>query len=244
MKTIQFFAIIFLLNIKLFGQFDINHLDKCGYLKITGGSLTSSEEMKRTDETGLFAKDGYFFGFDLNYIITHGFGIGFNYQIDRYNFNKNAFLEYAKTDEYKIKGRYASSRFGLNIIMNVPIIVSKNDFSINLYGEGNAGIRTFSIPSIDLYYNELENKWVEINYRTRTNTMGYLGFSAGIQFIISDFLGINISYNEVLRSRHSIHYSVRLTDAFGNVRESENYLNNYLDSKSLQFGLFFLIGKY
>jgi|YNPMSStandDraft_1061717.scaffolds.fasta_scaffold00167_22 hypothetical protein len=243
MKTIKIFTFLIISNVSLFGQFDINFIDKCGYLKFTGGTNNPSEELKRTDETGLYAKNGYFFGFDFNYIISHGFGIGFNFQMDRLNFNKEAFLEQAKTNEYKIRGRFASNRFGLNVLMNIPIVVSKNDFLINLYGEGNAGLRGFNIPSIDLYYSELENKWIELNYRTRINTMGYLGFSAGIQFIISNFFGINVSYSEVLRSRHSIRYHVRMTDAFGNVKENENYLHNYLNSKGLQFGIFFLFGK-
>jgi hypothetical protein len=231
------------LSAKLFSQFDIKYFDKHGYLKITGGNLISSEEMRKTDETGMFAKNGYFVGFDYNHMIAYGIGLGLNVQIDRYNFNDKAFSEFAHTNNYKIKGRYASTRWGINALANIPVILIKEKLTVNIYGEANAGIRSFSIPSIDLYYNELENKWVEINYRSRSNTMGYLGFSGGIQFIISDFFGINISYNEILRSRHSIHYSVRLTDAYNNVVEDENYLHNYLDSKSLQFGILFLIGK-
>ncbi len=243
MKILKLFIALFIIYAPLFGQFDIKYLDRSGYIKFSGGTITPSEELKSTDEIGLYAKNGYFFGFDFNYIISHSFGIGFNIQMDRLNFNKEAFLEQVKTNEYKIKGRFASNRFGINVLMNIPIVVSKEDFLINLYAEGNAGLRGFNIPSIDLYYSELENKWVEINYRTRINTMGYLGFSAGIQFVISDFFGVNVSYNEVLRSRHSIRYYVRMEDAFGNVEESENYLHNYLDSKSLQFGIFLLFGK-
>ncbi|MCX7861984.1 MAG: hypothetical protein N2449_03245 [Bacteroidales bacterium] len=244
MKTTFLVLALTLINSWLIAQFDIKYLDKCGYLKITAGNIMSNDDMKRTDESGLFAKNGYFIGFDYNHIITHGFGIGINIQIDRYNFNKEAFAQFALADDYKVKGRYASTRWGLNIVQNIPIVVSENNFLINIYGEANAGLRGFSIPAIDLYYSELNNKWVEVNYRTRMNTMGYLGFSAGLQFIIADFLGINISYNEVLRSRHSIRYSIRLTDAFEQVEEKESYLHNYLDSRSLQFGVFFLFGKY
>ncbi len=176
-------------------------------------------------------------------MIAYGLGVGLNVQIDRLDFNKEAFSEINHTNDFKIKGRYASTRFGINVLANVPIVISKNHFTINLYGEGNAGLRGFNIPAIDLYYSELENKWVEVNYRSRSNTMGYLGFSAGLQFIFADVFGINLSYNEILPSRHSIKYSVRLTDAMGNVQEDESYLNNYLDMKSFQFGIFFLFGK-
>ncbi len=243
MKTTFYSAIVLFVAVNTYAQFDINYFDKHGYLKITAGNIKPSEGLTSTNETGLYAKDGYFFGFDYNHMIAYGLGVGLNVQIDRLDFNKEAFSEINHTNDFKIKGRYASTRFGINVLANVPIVISKNHFTINLYGEGNAGLRGFNIPAIDLYYSELENKWVEVNYRSRSNTMGYLGFSAGLQFIFADVFGINLSYNEILPSRHSIKYSVRLTDAMGNVQEDESYLNNYLDMKSFQFGIFFLFGK-
>lgn len=228
----------------LLAQFDINYLDRTTSIHIMGGTLKPSEELSSTDETiGLFAKKGYQIGFDFNYIIKYGLGVGFNLEIDRLNFNENKFLEYAGTNDAKIKGRYASTKFGLNILANVPIVVDKGDFAINLFGEFNAGFRGFNIPSINLYYNELQNKYTEVSYRSRANTMGYLGYTGGIQFLFADVFGLRASYSVTLPSRHSMKYSVRMTDAFGNVEEAENYLNNYFDLTGLQFGIFFLIGK-
>ncbi len=243
MKTLVLLTLAVFTSLVLKAQFDIKYIDKCGYFQLSGGNIESNEDMKRTDETGLFAKNGYFFGLDYNHTIAYGFGLGMNLQFDWYNFNKPAFAEFAHTDQYRIRGKYNSTRWGLNIVQNIPIVMSKDNLVINIYGEGNAGIRSFNIPSIDLYYSEIENKWIEVNYRTRINTMGYLGFSAGIQFIFNNVFGINISYSEVLPSRHSVHYSVRLTDAFDKVSEHESYLHSYFNSKSLQFGLFLLIGK-
>jgi len=238
--------IIFVLLAKVsFAQFDINYLDHTGSLHLSGGTLKPSEELSSTNETlGLFAKNGYQIGFDFNYIVKYGLGFGFNLEVDRLNFNKDKFLEYAGTTDAEIKGRYASTKFGLNILANVPIVVDKKNFAINLFGEFNAGIRGFNIPSIDLYYNELQNKYVEVSYRSRANTMGYLGYSGGVQFLFGDVFGLNVSYSVTMPSRHSVKYSVRMTDAFDNVEEAENYLNNSLDLSGLQFGMFFLFGKH
>lgn len=243
MKKISFFIFLFAAKFSL-AQFDVNYLDHTGSLHLYGGTLTPSEELSNTDENiGLFAKKGYQFGFDFNYIIKYGLGFGFNLEIDRLNFNKDKFLEYAETNDATIKGRYASTKFGLNILANVPIVIDKGDFAINLFGEFNAGLRGFNIPSIDLYYNELQNKYTEVSYRSRANTMGYLGYTGGIQLLFADVFGVRASYSVTLPSRHTIKYSVRMTDAFGNVEEAENYLNNYLDLTGLQFGAFFLFGK-
>lgn len=243
MRVVSIIISFFLVK-TLSGQFDINYLDHTGSIHIMGGTLKPSEELSSTDETmGLFAKNGYQIGFDFNYIIKYGLGIGFNLEIDRLNFNKNKFLEYAETNDAKIKGRYASTKFGLNVLANIPIVLDKGDFAINIFGEFNVGLRGFNIPSIDLYYNELQNKYTEVSYRTRANTMGYLGYTGGIQFLFDEVFGLRASYSVTLPSRHNIKYSVRMTDAFGNVEEAENYLNNYLDLTGLQFGVFFLIGK-
>lgn len=243
MKKISFIILLFATQFSI-AQFDINYLDQTGILHFTGGTLTPSEELSNTDENvGLFAKKGYQFGLDFNYIVKYGLGFGFNLEVDRLNFNKDKFLEYAGTNDAKIKGRYASTKFGLNILANVPIVVDKGDFAINLFGEFNAGLRGFNIPSIDLYYNELQNKYTEVSYRSRANTMGYLGYTGGIQLLFADVFGVRASYSVTLPSRHTMKYSVRMTDAFGNVEEAENYLNNYLDLTGLQFGVFFVFGK-
>ncbi len=242
MKKLILIAFV-VITYSTYAQFDINYLDNTGSLHINGGTLNPSEELSNTNELGLFAKKGYQVGFDFNYIIKYGFGVGFNIEVDRLNFNKTKFLEYAGTTEMKIKGRYASTKYGVNILANIPVFVQKNSFAVNVFGEFNAGLRSFNIPAIDLYYNELQNKYTEVTYRSRANTMGYLGYSAGVQIIFADVFGINASYSATLPSRHSIKYSVRMTDAFDNVEEAENYLNNYLDLNGLQFGIFFLFGK-
>ncbi|MGQ9847510.1 MAG: hypothetical protein ACUVQP_08435 [Bacteroidales bacterium] len=69
----------------------------------------------------------------------------------------------------------------------------------------------------------------------------YKKYAGGTEFLFADLFGLRASYSVTLPSRHSIKYSVRLTDAFGNVEETENYLNNYLDLTGLQFGIFLLI---
>ena len=82
-----------------------------------------------------------------------------------------------------------------------------------------------------------------VEYRQRSNTFGYLGYRAGIRFIISNRFGVSAAYVATLRSRHSMPYSVRKFDAFGNLYEAENYLHDYQDYTGLQFALSFIVGK-
>lgn len=234
-KTISFLFLASCICL-LQAQPSLSLLDKTATLNFYGGTLIPSEEFNSEKEDGLFAKNGFQLGFDVNYIILKGIGIGFNYEYNNFAFNKDAFLSYAMPDSYLIKGGYKSSKFGLNIQLNLPIIIQPDKITVNLFAEGNAGIRSMNIPSIDLEYNELSNRYVEVTYRPRANSMGYLGYSGGLQLIFNNKFGINVSYSALMKSRHSIGYSVRKFDAQNNLEEEEGYINNYLDSRGLQIG--------
>ena len=242
-KKILLFTILSILLVKLSAQPSLDYWNNVRYFKITGGTVTPGPELSSTSEDGLFAQNGYQIGFDYNYMIAMGFGLGVNLEFDRFYFDELAFLEYAQPDMYRIGSGYSSAKFGLNALFNIPIIVSPEMFTFNLYVEGNAGLRGMSIPSIDLYYDEVVNNFVEVSYRARSNTMGYLGYSAGVQLLFANKFGINVSYNAVVPSRHSIRYSVRKFDAAEELYESEGYANNFLDHTGLQFGILFMLGK-
>lgn len=242
MKKYFFSIIIILFTINILAQPNINLLDKKVNIGAYGGLVIPGNEFSSKSINGLFAKNGYQIGFDVNYIIAYGLGIGFNYEFNRFKFDQDAFIAFAQPDSFLISKGYNSGKFALNAQVNIPIEIIKNKFAINLYGEGNAGLRTMSIPSIDLKYNELSNRFVEVSYRARTSSMGFLGYSAGVQFIFSKKFGINLSYNALIKSRHSIKYSVRKFDAQGELYEEESYVNNYLDHSGYQFGIVFWIG--
>jgi hypothetical protein len=243
MKRIIILAVLSVILTAAYSQPDINYWNKASYFKITGGTVTPSPEFSSTTANGLFAKNGYQFGFDYNYMIALGFGIGVNLEINQFHFNPEAFMDYAQPDKMTISGGYSSAKFGLNALFNFPIVVHKDIFTINLYAEGNAGIRGMSIPTIDLEYNEIVNFYTEVSYRPRSSSMGYLGYSGGIQLLFNNKFGLNVSYNALNRRINKINYSVRMFDAQGNLYEEERYLNNYLDHTGLQFGILFIFGK-
>ncbi|MBS4012296.1 MAG: hypothetical protein KGZ97_00865 [Bacteroidetes bacterium] len=242
-KRILLLAIFSVIITEAYTQPDMNYWNRVRYFKITGGTVTPCPEFSDATENGLFAKDGYQFGFDYNYMIAYGFGLGLNLEFNRFHFNKEAFASFAQPDYMAVIGGYSSSKFGLNALFNLPIVVSPDIFTINLYAEGNAGIRSISIPSIDLEYNEIVNYYTEVKYRSRPSSMGYLGYSGGIQFIFKNKFGINASYSALNRRINRINYSVRMFDAQGELYEEERYISNYLDHTGLQFGIFFMFGK-
>jgi len=244
MKThLSYIILLSLFSISLLAQPDIKYWDKAGYIKIDVGSVVPGKDFSNNSNTGLFAKNGYQVGMDLNYMIAYGWGLGFNLQYNNFGFDKEAFASYAKPQTMRVKGGYGSTKYALNVLFNMPVMLNSDKLVLNFYGLGSAGFRNMNIPEIDLTYNEVANKFVEVSYRPRSNTMGYLGYSAGIQFLFSNKYGVNIAYNAVLPSRHSIKYSARMFDANGKLFEDENFLHDYLDHTGIQVGFIFIMGK-
>lgn len=238
------FSVILSMSISgCFAQVDLNYWDQVAYAHLGGGMVFPGNEMKSTHSSGLFAKNGFQLYGDLNVMIKYGIGIGVNIEHDEFIFNKSAFLSSVQPESMDVKGNYTSTKYGLNILMNIPTVVTKNKFTVNFYGQLTPGLKNFNVPDIDLYYDENLNKYVEVHYRTRKNIMGFIGYSCGLQTLFSDKWGINLSYNGVLKARHSINYSVRRFDAFGNLYEDEKYMTNYLNHSGWQLGVMFLIGK-
>jgi len=245
MKTIytSLFAIVFLcFTNNLWAQLDIEFLDGGGNISLYGGITYPSSEFSSTASTGLFAKNGFQFGIDGNYIIKYGLGIGLDLGGEIYRMDKNAFLKYANPKTMDIYGGYTLTYFGLNVVANIPIVIDDDHFTINLFGVGTPGFRGIRIPEIDLTYNELDNRFVEVSYRPRSSTSGYIAYRGGIQFLFNNKFGLSFSYKAVLRSQHKLKYSVRSFDAEGKLYENEDYLASYFNSESYQAGLIFLLG--
>lgn len=223
-------------------QLKPEYLDKGGNINIYGGITYPGSEFSSTTSTGLFAKNAFQFGIEGNYIIKYGFGLGLDLGGEWFKFDQQAFSKYADPETIDVKGGYSSTYFGLNFVANIPIVLDKKHFTVNFFIVGTPGLRGIRIPSIDLTYDEILNKYVEVTYRSRANTAGYLAYRGGIQFLLNNAWGLSLSYKGVMRSQHRLNYSVRMFDAEGELYEEENYLSTYFNSESYQVGLIFLLG--
>jgi hypothetical protein len=217
-------------------QVDPTYFDKTTNLKLYGGLTIPSQEFSNTSSNGGLATNAYQIGFEINSIIKYGIGVGLDVGVDKYGFDYMAFNNYANAQTIETIGRYSSTFFGLNLSYNLPIKITRN-FALKVFGIGSAGLRGMRIPEIDLTYDEINNKYVEVSYRPRSSTMGYLSYRAGIEFIFNERWGISTSYKSVVRSQHRIYYSTRSFDTAGELYESEDFLSTYLDSKSYQIGV-------
>jgi hypothetical protein len=223
-------------------QVDFEHLDRGGNFSIYGGMTIPSSEFSSTSSSGLFAQNGFQFGIEGNYIIKYGLGIGLDLGGEWFKVDEQAFMDYANPETMDIKGGYSSTYFGLNIVANLPIVIDDNHFTINLFAVGTPGVRGIRIPPIDLTYNELDNRYIEVSYRPRASVSGYLAVRGGMQLLFNNKFGLTLSYKRVMRSQQKLNYSVRSFDAEGVLYEDENYLNSYFNSESYQIGLVFLLG--
>ena len=224
-------------------QVNPNYWDRSGYLSITAGPATPGRELSSTADNGLLAENGLLADLDYNYMIGYGFGVGLNLGLDHFGLNEEAFTAITQPLHYSTSGGFSSIRVGLNFLMNVPLVILRDKFCFNLFGELNGGLRSFSIPEVNLTYSELFNKYTEVTYRSRDNTMGYAGYSTGLQFVFLNRFGVNISYSAIFNSQHRINYSVRASDAMGQLYEEENFLSAKLDRTGFQVGVLFLIGQ-
>lgn len=236
MKKIYAIFFFSLVAVSLHGQIDITQFDKSGSFGFYGGTTIPGENFASKDVDGLFAKNGFQIGFDLNYVISHGFAIGFNYEFNKFGFNEQEFLKFANPAQYRISRGFLSNKIGANVQYNLPIEIIKDKFTLILSLEGNMGGRTMSIPEIDLFYNELDNIYTEVSYRSRESSFGYLGYSGGLQLLFLNRFGLTISHSALMPSRHSVRYSVRKLNVSGRVSEDESYFNNFLDHRGLQIG--------
>lgn len=236
-------VILLLLPVILMAQVNPRYWDGTGYLSVTGGPATPGRDLSSTDKNGLMANNGLVADIDYNHMIAYGIGVGVNIGVDYFEMNEELFLQHSIPSSYNITGGYLSGRIGLNMVMNLPVEIVRRGFVINFFGELNAGLRSYSIPDVDLYYHELQNKYLEVAYRSRNNVMGYAGYSAGIQFIFSDCWGINFSYSALMKSQHRIKYSLRAIDVAGEVTEDDDYLSGRLDRSGFQIGFLFVFGR-
>ncbi len=242
-KILLSILIISLLSKKAEAQPDFNYWNEAGYFKLMAGSVSPGTNFGSTSSNGLFADNGFQIGLDLNYIVKYGLGLGFKLEYNSFSFNSDAFSSHAQPQSIRVKGGFNSTKYGLNFLLNAPVIMGSENFVVNFFAEGTAGLRTMNIPEIDLTYNEIFNKYVEVSYRPRSNIMGFLGYRGGIQLLFSNKYGASFSYNAVLPSRHSIKYSSRRFDAQGRLYEDENYLHDFLDHTGFQVGFMFIMGK-
>ncbi len=235
-------AILTIVGFSAIAQPDIMYLKRSSYFEIGGGTVTPGNGLTGTSSSGLFAKNGGQFYMNYNYFFGYGIGAGINLEADFLGFDKERFLKNSGAESMTMKGGYSSSKFGLNHLASLPVVLIDKKLALHFYVEGNAGFRGFSIPDINLFYDELSNKYVEVNYRPRSSSMYYLGYGGGIQLMYRKKIGFNVSYNTLMPIRNSIYYSVRKTDAFDNVEEEEGYLNNFLDVSGIRFGILFIFG--
>lgn len=237
MKKYIFTAICATFSLQLFAQFEIHRYDNRGRATGYAGVTIPGYYMALEDQDGLFANPGVLAGFDVQFIIAYGLGFGLTVEQNNFSFDHKNFLLVAGADSIiKYKG-YRSSKFGLMAVANAPITFGKSDFSLNIFIKGQAGFRTFYGPEFDMFFHPLENRYVQVNYRPRENTMGYLGYSAGIEFLITPNFGITCSYQSVIPSKHKLEYSIRAFDEEAKIHQLEQNIISYFDFRSIQIGI-------
>lgn len=226
-------------------QVELDYLDGGGVLTLGGGGVVPVEGFASTNDDGLFARRGFQIMADYNHFIAYGLGVGFGYEYDQFRFNDAAFLNLAQQPQgYEFEGNWRMNKIGMNLVYNIPINIIEGTFLVNLFGELNGGVSWVVMPKLDLYYSEIEKRFVEISYRHHSNAFLYYGYNAGIQFLFNDVWGVNFSYNEVMSQKHKLKYTLRAFDADGNLYEEKPNLNQTFGHYGWQLGVVFYLFAY
>jgi hypothetical protein len=241
--SILFLGSLFFLAIPSTAQVDLSFFEKTGMFKMAAGPLKPGPDLASSEPKGLLAEKGYQINLGVDYCPYKGLFAGIHYDFQRLGFQEARFAQIAGAASYRVRRGFNSSRFGLNLGWNFPVRIWKDQIRLVVSGEVQAGLRGMTIPQIDLQYNPLDNRFVEVTYRSRANTFGYTGGLGGIRILFGKVVGVYVNRQFTFKSRHSIKYSVRRFDAEGQLYESELRLHQYLDNSGYQFGVFFVIGK-
>jgi hypothetical protein len=242
-KAIPGLLSLFFLTLPALAQVDLSYFEKTGMFKMGGGSLKPGPDLASSGPKGLLADDGYQINLGFDYSPYKGLFAGFHYDFQRLGFQEATFAQQAGASTYRVRRGFRSSRFGLNLGWNFPVHLVRDKVLLIASGEVQAGLRGMNIPLIDLQYDPLDNRFVDVTYRSRSNTFGYTGALGGIRILFGKVVGIYVNRQFTFKSRHSIKYSVRRFDAEGQLYESELRLHQYLDNSGYQFGVFFVVGK-
>lgn len=223
-------------------QADLRFFERKAQLRLGAGSLRPSAEFLKNGPEALFARNGFQINSAFSYCFFRNFAAGVHLDYNQYGFDRSGFAAQQGGPAITQLSSFNSTRFGLSALVSLPFRIGKSA-ALNLWLEGQAGIRNMNIPKLDLTYGELENLYVEVAYRPRSNTMGYLAFCGGMQVFFTKNFGIYAAWQQTADSRHSIKYSSRAFDTNENLQEGEHLLHQYLGSTGIIGGVVFNLGK-
>lgn len=226
----------------MLAQVDLSLYEKKAQFQMGGGSLQPSAEFAKAGTDALFVRNGFQVNFAFSYVFFRNFAAGVHLDYNQYGFDRTAFIRHQDNPAVTQLSSFNSTRFGFSGMVFLPVKIGKQS-SFSFFLEGQAGLRNMNIPKLDLTYGELDNQYVEVAYRPRSNSMGYLALNGGVQVHFTRNFGLYASWQKTLDSRHSVKYSSRAFDAAGNLTEGEHFLHQFLGSTGIRGGLVFTFGK-
>jgi hypothetical protein len=223
-------------------QVDLKYFKGKSQIRLGGGSLKPSQAFLKSGPADLFARNGFQINSALTYGFFRNFGAGIHLDYNQYGFDRAGFAMQQGGPAITQLSSFNSTRFGISVQALLPFRIGKSAV-LSLWLEGQAGIRNMNIPKLDLAFGELQNKYLEISYRPRSNTMTYLALCGGAQFFFGRRFGIYMAFQNTPDSRHSIKYSSRAFDADDNLEEGEHLLHQFLGSTGILGGMVFVLGR-
>ena len=226
----------------MLAQVDLSLFEKKAQFQMGGGSLQPSAEFAKAGPEAMFVRNGFQVNFAFSYAFFRNFAAGVHLDYNQFGFDRQGFALQQENPSLTQLSSFNSTRFGLSGLIFLPVRIGKTA-SFSFFLEGQAGLRNMNIPKLDLTYGELDNQYVEVAYRPRSNSMGYLALNGGVQVHFTRNFGLYASWQKTLDSRHSVKYSSRAFDAAGNLTEGEHFLHQFLGSTGIRGGLVFTFGK-
>jgi len=210
---ISIFSIIFILLFNLsFSQNIFNYKKKI--INLNFGCSFPLGQFKSDDSTGLFAKEGFDFDFNMIWLTKwYNLGIGFNIGYTNNVFSAEDFSYTFKTSNISKKSNYNFIKFGVDLYYPFTIISSES-FSFNGFGKISIGAQYNIPPDFIIEYLPSQNIYTEIFYKPEMTISLHSEVSGGFILLFNKFIGINFAASYFVSPPHRLNYIITANTSY------------------------------
>jgi len=222
-KSIKLIATLLLLAVVL-----VSNAQNSGVELFIGGqysnphSFTRDKDFSATDGSGLYAKPGGGFSFEINSRKLFGFGGLFAYS--GFGADYRALATQLKAEYVQNSGIIGSTQFGFGPLANLPIMNEKVFLQLKSY----VGFRFIGTPNFSAHYSPLVSRFTTVQYITYSRASTFYQFGGAFQFFPSSKFGLSFGAEYLGGTVSTINYRYetigsKVVSGFDSINQSVHY---------------------